>query len=83
MRCEYLSLKSLHILILEVFSSTLSTHDFDSFMGGSFFRNIHDFTLKFGLIPKDATSREDVIWIDSGEVGAIVHPLHGKCAVSS
>ncbi|KAL7434380.1 hypothetical protein ACHAXH_004131 [Discostella pseudostelligera] len=46
------------------------------FMGGSFFRNIHDFTLKFGLIPKDATSREDVIWIDSGEVGAIVHPLH-------
>jgi hypothetical protein len=58
-------------------------HDFVSFMGGSFFRNIHDFTLKFGLIPKDATSREDVIWIDSGEVGAIVHPLHGKRTVSS
>jgi len=28
------------------------------------------------LIPKNATSRDDVIWIDSGEAGAIVHPLH-------
>lgn len=47
-------------------------------MGGSFFKNIKDFTLKFGLIPKNDASRENVIWIDSGEVGAIVHPLHGK-----
>eukprot|EP00579_Thalassiosira_antarctica_P013703 CAMPEP_0201940582 /NCGR_PEP_ID=MMETSP0903-20130614/45488_1 /ASSEMBLY_ACC=CAM_ASM_000552 /TAXON_ID=420261 /ORGANISM="Thalassiosira antarctica, Strain CCMP982" /LENGTH=663 /DNA_ID=CAMNT_0048482421 /DNA_START=196 /DNA_END=2187 /DNA_ORIENTATION=- len=46
------------------------------FMGGSFFRNKQDYTLKFGLIPKDATSRDDVIWIDSGVAGAIVHPLH-------
>ncbi len=46
------------------------------FMGGSFFRNNQDFTLKFGLIPKNAKSREEVIWIDSGQCGAIVHPLH-------
>lgn len=46
------------------------------FMGGSFFRNIQDYTLKFGLIPKEAKSHEEVIWIDSGECGAIVHPLH-------
>ncbi len=46
------------------------------FMGGSFFRNNQDFTLKFGLIPKNAKSRDEVIWIDSGECGAIVHPLH-------
>jgi len=45
-------------------------------MGGSFFRNNQDYTMKFGLIPKNSTSREDVIWIDSGEAGAIVHPLH-------
>ena len=45
-------------------------------MGGSFFRNNQDYTLKFGLIPKEAKSREEVIWIDSGECGAIVHPLH-------
>lgn len=62
-------------------TQTLTITDCDSFMGGSFFRNNHDFTLKFGLIPKDATSQEDVIWIDSGVVGAIVHPLHGKCAI--
>lgn len=42
----------------------------------SFFRNNPGFTLKFGLTPKNATSQEDVIWIDSGENGAIVHPLH-------
>ena len=47
------------------------------FMGGSFFKNNQDHTLKFGLIPKtNATSRDDVIWIDSGVAGAIVHPLH-------
>lgn len=45
-------------------------------MGGSFFRNNQDHTLKFGLIPKNATNRDDVIWIDSGKAGAIVHPLH-------
>lgn len=46
------------------------------FMGGSFFRNNQDYTLKFGLIPKNAKTRDEVIWIDSGECGAIVHPLH-------
>ena len=48
------------------------------FMGGSFFKNNKDHNLKFGLIPKNASPKDasDVIWIDSGEVGTIVHPLH-------
>lgn len=46
------------------------------FLGGSFFVMNEKHSLKFGVIPKDATSREDVIWIDSNEAGAIVHPLH-------
>ncbi len=46
------------------------------FYGGSFFKHNEKHSLKFGLIPKDATSRDDVIWIDSHESGAIVHPLH-------
>jgi len=45
------------------------------FEGGSFFKNNQDHTLKFGLMPKNATSRDEVIWIDSGQTGAIVHPL--------
>ena len=45
------------------------------FYGGSFFKNTKH-SLKFGVVPKDATSRDDVIWIDSNESGAIVHPLH-------
>ena len=46
------------------------------FYGGSFFKNTKH-SLKFGVIPKNnATSQEDVIWIDSNESGAIVHPLH-------
>ena len=44
------------------------------FKGGSFFKNNQDYTLRFGLIPKNATSRDDVIWIDSGQAG-------GKCLV--
>ena len=44
--------------------------------GGSFFRFNRKRSLKFGLIPKNSTSQEDVIWIDSGEPGAILHPLH-------
>ena len=46
------------------------------FLGGSFFRNNQDYTMKFGLIPKHAKTRDEVIWIDAGESGAIVHPLH-------
>ena len=45
------------------------------FYGGSFFKYTKH-SLKFGVIPKDATSRDDVILIDSNESGAIVHPLH-------
>lgn len=44
--------------------------------GASFFSFNHKHTLKFGLVPKNATRHEDVIWIDSGEPGAILHPLH-------
>ena len=46
------------------------------FRGGSFFRFNNNHNLKFGLVPKDATCQEDVIWIDSGEPGAILHQLH-------
>ena len=45
------------------------------FYGGSFFKST-EHSLKFGVLPKNATSRDDVIWIDSNESGAIVHPLH-------
>lgn len=45
------------------------------FYGGSFFKSTKH-SLKFGLIPKDAKSQDEVIWIDSHESGAIVHPLH-------
>jgi 9-cis-epoxycarotenoid dioxygenase len=45
-------------------------------VGGSFFQFNHNRNLKFGLIPKNSSSHEDVIWIDSGESGAILHPLH-------
>ena len=47
------------------------------FYGGSFFKSTKH-SLKFGVIPKNTPnlSRDDVIWIDSNESGAIVHPLH-------
>ena len=32
--------------------------------------------LRFGIIPKSATSKEETIWIDTGSPGAIVHPLN-------
>lgn len=44
--------------------------------GGSFFQYNPKRTLKFGLMHKNCTSHEDVIWIDSGEPGAILHSLH-------
>ncbi|EJK54176.1 hypothetical protein THAOC_26260 [Thalassiosira oceanica] len=48
------------------------------FTGGSFFKSNRYFTLKFGVVPKnkDNVQIDDVLWIDSREVGAIVHPLH-------
>ena len=46
------------------------------FYGGSFFKLKKAHSLKFGLIPKNAKRKDEVIWIDSNESGAIVHPLH-------
>jgi 9-cis-epoxycarotenoid dioxygenase len=46
------------------------------FDGGSFFRTYLEYTLRFGIVPKRATRREDVIWIDTGRPGGIVHPLN-------
>lgn len=44
--------------------------------GGSFFRFNPNRNMKFGLIPKSSTNQDDVIWIDCGEPGAILHSLH-------
>jgi carotenoid cleavage dioxygenase-like enzyme len=46
------------------------------FDGGSFFRAKPDVNLRFGIIPRNATSRDDAIWIDTGSPAAIVHPLN-------
>ena len=46
------------------------------FEGGSYFRAKSDHTLKFGIIPKTATSEADVIWMDTGKPGVVVHPLN-------
>eukprot|EP00957_Ditylum_brightwellii_P045370 3438782-Ditylum_brightwellii.AAC.1 len=46
------------------------------FDGGSYFRTKLDHNLRFGVIPKDASSKEETIWIDTGGPGAIVHPLN-------
>lgn len=46
------------------------------FDGGSFFKTKEDYNLRFGLVPKSASSREEVIWIDTGKPGAVVHPLN-------
>ena len=46
------------------------------FEGGSFFRTNPNYNLKFGIIPKSATSRDEVIWVDTGKPGGIVHPLN-------
>ena len=39
-------------------------------------RSKSDYNLQFGIIPKDTTSREETIWIDTGKPGAIVHLLN-------
>ncbi|KAL7535928.1 hypothetical protein ACHAXR_006813 [Thalassiosira sp. AJA248-18] len=46
------------------------------FDGGSYFRTNRNYNLRFGIIPKAATSREEVVWIDTGKPGGIVHPLN-------
>jgi 9-cis-epoxycarotenoid dioxygenase len=46
------------------------------FDGGSFFRTNSAYNLRFGIIPKTAVSREDVMWFDTGSPGGIVHPLN-------
>ena len=46
------------------------------FDGGSFFRAMQDHNLRFGVVPRNATNPNDVIWIDTGHSAAIVHPLN-------
>lgn len=46
------------------------------FDGNSFFRTKSDYNLRFGVIPITATTQEEVIWIDTGEPGAVVHPIN-------
>ena len=46
------------------------------FDGGSYFRTKPDHNLRFGIIPKSATSKEETIRIDTGGPGASVHPLN-------
>jgi len=46
------------------------------FDGGSYFRTNPDYNLRWGLIPKASSSKDDVIWIDTGKPGGIVHPLN-------
>jgi len=46
------------------------------FDGGSYFRTKSDCNLRFGIIPKNATSKNDAIWVDTGGRGAVVHPLN-------
>ncbi|KAL7554085.1 hypothetical protein ACHAWF_017467 [Thalassiosira exigua] len=46
------------------------------FQGGAFFQSSPEHALHFGIMPKDAADESDVIWIDTGRVGGIVHPLN-------
>jgi 9-cis-epoxycarotenoid dioxygenase len=46
------------------------------FNGGSFFRTNPDYNLLFGVMPKTATSADNVTWFDTGAPGGIVHPLN-------
>ncbi|KAL7453774.1 hypothetical protein ACHAWC_005411 [Mediolabrus comicus] len=46
------------------------------FEGGSYFKTKPEFNLRFGIVPKYATSKEETVWIDTGGPGAIVHPLN-------
>lgn len=46
------------------------------FDGGSYFRTKEKYNLRFGVAPKSATSGDEVVWIDTGEPGAVVHPLN-------
>mmetsp|Transcript_11241 Transcript_11241/g.26679 ORF Transcript_11241/g.26679 Transcript_11241/m.26679 type:complete len:559 (-) Transcript_11241:1148-2824(-) len=46
------------------------------FDGGSFFRPKPNINLRFGIIPRNSTTQDDVIWIDTGSSAAIVHPLN-------
>ena len=46
------------------------------FNAESFFRIKSEYNLRFGVVPKNALTGEDVIWIDTGKPGAIVHPLN-------
>ena len=46
------------------------------FDGRSFFRTKSNYNLRFGVIPITATTKEEVIWMDTGKQGAIVHPIN-------
>jgi 9-cis-epoxycarotenoid dioxygenase len=46
------------------------------FNGGSFFSTNKDFNLLFAVMPKTATSVDNVQWFDTGAPGGIVHPLN-------
>lgn len=51
------------------------------FDGGSFFRTKDGYNLRFGLVPKTidgaaSSAPDDVVWVDTGEPGAVVHPLN-------
>jgi carotenoid cleavage dioxygenase-like enzyme len=46
------------------------------FDGGSYFRTKPEYNLRFGIIPKTATTREETIWIDTGKPGGIIHPIN-------
>ena len=46
------------------------------FDGESFFRTKSDYNLRFGVIPINATTQDEVIWMDTGKQGAIVHPIN-------
>uniref|UniRef100_A0A7S4HQS5 Dioxygenase n=1 Tax=Odontella aurita TaxID=265563 RepID=A0A7S4HQS5_9STRA len=46
------------------------------FDGGPFFRTKDGYNLRFGLVPKNATGPDEVVWVDTGNPGAVVHPLN-------
>jgi 9-cis-epoxycarotenoid dioxygenase len=46
------------------------------FDGGSYFRTKKNFSLRFAVFDKEATSRDDVVWFDTGAPGGLVHPLN-------
>ena len=46
------------------------------FEGGSFFRHSPEYNLRWGIMPKTATRKEDITWVDTMAPGGLVHPLN-------